>query len=319
MTTGEAPSWFIADSSCASIGEKREQAATEKKLEELRTIFPAATDAALRAELAQGGDLEAVANRLLRRDGADGAEAAAAEAAAAAAAPDRNAAVAQMQEEDTADGAAAALDAVVLDAPPGSSSRLALVQSPTSGLQRLPPNLAAFAASPDALAAQTVEQLAAGALKLTAKIARTVNELEEGVVSGAKVVTYFVVEVNQMNFTWELRRRYSQFASFHEALSEQARPPRVRQARPPTARQRARAALPCGCGVPTACDICDSTGASRHARGARPAPCAPCRRAAHTNPSPRLTRSGRSCPRCRRSSSSRRPRARAARTSPSAW
>ena len=122
----------------------------------------------------------------------------------------------------------------------------------------------------DALAAQTVEQLAAGALKLTAKIARTVNELEEGVVSGAKVVTYFVVEVNQMNFTWELRRRYSQFASFHEALSEQARPPRVRPARPPTARQRARAALPCGCGVPTACDICDSTGASRHARGARP-------------------------------------------------
>ena len=271
MTTGEAPSWFIADSSCASIGEKREQAATEKKLEELRTIFPAATDAVLRAELAQGGDLEAVANRLLRRDGADGAEAAAAaEAPAAAAAPDRNAAVAQMQEEDTADGAAAALDAVVLDAPPGSSSRLALVQSPTSGLQRLPPNLAAFAASPDALAAQTVEQLAAGALKLTAKIARTVNELEEGVVSGAKVVTYFVVEVNQMNFTWELRRRYSQFASFHEALSEQARPPRVRPPRPPTARQRARAALSCGRGVPTACDICDSTGASRHARGARP-------------------------------------------------
>ena len=268
MTTGEAPSWFIADSSCASIGEKREQAATEKKLEELRTIFPAATDAELRAELSQGGDLEAVANRLLRRDGADGAEA----AAAAAAAPDRNAAVAQMQEEDTADGAAAALDAVVLDAPPGSSSRLALVQSPTSGLQRLPPNLAAFAASPDALAAQTVEQLAAGALKLTAKIARTVNELEEGVVSGAKVVTYFVVEVNQMNFTWELRRRYSQFASFHEALSEQARPRAARPPGPPahSTPTSTRRSLPCGRGVPTACDICDSTGASRHARGARP-------------------------------------------------
>ena len=164
-----------------------------------------------------------------------------------------------MQEEEVADGAAAALDAVVLDAPPGSSSRLALVQSPTSGPQRLPPNLAAFAASPDALAAQTVEQLAAGALKLTAKIARTVNELEEGVVSGAKVVTYFVVEVNQMNFTWELRRRYSQFASFHEALERRV-PPRVRR---PARRQRARAARAPGCGVPTACDICDSTGASR--------------------------------------------------------
>ena len=46
MATGEAPSWFIADSSCDSIGEKRKQAATEKKLEELLTIFPAATDVA---------------------------------------------------------------------------------------------------------------------------------------------------------------------------------------------------------------------------------------------------------------------------------
>ena len=60
-------------------------------------------------------------------------------------------------------------------------------------------------------------QLAAGALRLEARVVRTANELEQRL-TGEKIVTKFVIEVKQLGYTWEVARRYSEWAAFHEAL-----------------------------------------------------------------------------------------------------
>ena len=69
----------------------------------------------------------------------------------------------------------------------------------------------------DKLKTQSVEHLAAGALKLNARIIKTSNVLEEGLLTD-KIVTLFVIEVRQLAFCWEVKRRYSEFYRFHELL-----------------------------------------------------------------------------------------------------
>ena len=76
------------------------------------------------------------------------------------------------------------------------------------------------AASLEELRSQSVGELATGALRTEARVIKTSNELEEGLL-GEKVVTNFVVEVRQLAFRWEVRRRYSEFHRFHELLSLQ--------------------------------------------------------------------------------------------------
>lgn len=70
------------------------------------------------------------------------------------------------------------------------------------------------------LKTQSVRQLAHGALRIDARVIKTANELEEGMLT-SKIVTLFVVEVRQLGFRWEIRRRYSEFHRFHELLSLQ--------------------------------------------------------------------------------------------------
>lgn len=72
----------------------------------------------------------------------------------------------------------------------------------------------------DKLKTQSVEHLAAGALKLNARIIKTSNVLEEGLLTD-KIVTLFVIEVRQLAFCWEVKRRYSEFYRFHELLALQ--------------------------------------------------------------------------------------------------
>uniref|UniRef100_A0A7S3EW78 PX domain-containing protein n=1 Tax=Haptolina ericina TaxID=156174 RepID=A0A7S3EW78_9EUKA len=61
--------------------------------------------------------------------------------------------------------------------------------------------------------------LTTGALRITARVCRTVNELEEGVLSDT-VVTKFIIEVKQLDFTWEVAKRYSDFDRFHLMLMD---------------------------------------------------------------------------------------------------
>lgn len=70
------------------------------------------------------------------------------------------------------------------------------------------------------LKTQSVAQLASGALRMDARVIKTSNVLEEGLLSD-KIVTLFVVEVRQLAFRWEVKRRYSEFHRFHELLSLQ--------------------------------------------------------------------------------------------------
>ena len=80
------------------------------------------------------------------------------------------------------------------------------------------PSIAKFGAQCDDLLKQTVAQLAAGALAISARVVSTRNEME-GTMLSEKIVTKYVLEVSQLGFKWEVARRYSEFAAFNEALS----------------------------------------------------------------------------------------------------
>jgi len=77
------------------------------------------------------------------------------------------------------------------------------------------------AESVESLAAQSIAQLSNGTLKIEARVTRTVNELEAGMLRNEKIVTKFVIGVEQLGFKWEVARRYSEFDKFHELLSLQ--------------------------------------------------------------------------------------------------
>lgn len=62
--------------------------------------------------------------------------------------------------------------------------------------------------------------LARGALRVAAKIIKTANDIEPGYLRDT-IVTFFVIEVHQLGIRWEVRRRYSEFHSFHELLTLQ--------------------------------------------------------------------------------------------------
>ena len=64
-TEADTPSWFIADSSLASVGEKREQAARAGALQTLQQIFPTSPVAQLRSAIDAGGNLTTIVDRLL--------------------------------------------------------------------------------------------------------------------------------------------------------------------------------------------------------------------------------------------------------------
>ena len=183
--------------------------------------FPDLSERSIRAALGDGGDLNEVASRLLS-GGAAAAPApalammsrdpfppaslggatlsgSAPEGAISGAAADREVALATAREEMAAVG----------------SARGAL--SPTGS--RLVAAMQPYQASQVELGHMTLRQLGEGPLRLTARIARTVNELEENLIGGDKVVTQYVIEVTQLGFTWEVMRRYSQFATFNETLS----------------------------------------------------------------------------------------------------
>ena len=190
--------------------------------------FPDLSERSIRAALGDGGDLNEVASRLLSGGGVAAAPApalammsrdpfppaslggatlsgSAAESVISGAisisteATDREVALATAREEMAAVG----------------SARGAL--SPTGS--RLVAAMVPYQASQAELGHMTLRQLGEGPLRLTARIARTVNELEESLIGGDKVVTQYVIEVRQLGFTWEVTRRYSQFATFNETLS----------------------------------------------------------------------------------------------------
>ena len=190
--------------------------------------FPDLPERSIRAALGDGGDLNEVASRLLSGGGVAAAPApalammsrdplppaslggatlsgSAAESVISGAisistdAADREVALATAREEMAAVG----------------SARGAL--SPTGS--RLVAAMEPYQASQVELGHMTLRQLGEGPLRLTARIARTVNELEESLIGGDKVVTQYVIEVRQLGFTWEVTRRYSQFATFNETLS----------------------------------------------------------------------------------------------------
>ena len=206
----ETPSWFIADSSCNTIESQRAEKVKEEQVMELQQMFPETPIDQLKAALAEGGDLNEVASRLLA-----GASAAAAPVGLSMMTQDTappselaGASVTGGAESDRELALAAARAEV---AAVGSARESAL--SPTG--QRLGSAVQPFAQqAPVDLAQQTVRQLAEGPLRLSARIARTVNEMEETLVGGEKVVTRFIIEVRQLGFTWEVARRYSQFVTF---------------------------------------------------------------------------------------------------------
>lgn len=211
----ETPSWFIADSSCNTIESQRAEKLKEQQVTELQQMFPETPVEQLKAALAEGGDLNEVASRLLA-----GASAAPAPAGLSMmtqdTAPPSDMAGASMAGTEESDRELALAAARAEVAAVGSARESAL--SPTG--QRLGSAVQPFAQqAPVDLAQQTVRQLAEGPLRLTARIARTVNEMEENLIGGEKVVTRFIIEVRQLGFTWEVARRYSQFVTFHEALS----------------------------------------------------------------------------------------------------
>lgn len=217
----ETPSWFFSDSSCNTVESQRAQQRLAERLAELQQMFPDLSERSIRAALGDGGDLNEVASRLLS-GGAAAAPApalammsrdpfppaslggatlsgSAPEGAISGAAADREVALATAREEMAAVG----------------SARGAL--SPTGS--RLVAAMQPYQASQVELGHMTLRQLGEGPLRLTARIARTVNELEENLIGGDKVVTQYVIEVTQLGFTWEVMRRYSQFATFNETLS----------------------------------------------------------------------------------------------------
>ena len=51
------------------------------------------------------------------------------------------------------------------------------------------------------------------AVEAMARVVRTANELEQRL-TGEKIVTKFVIEVKQLGYTWEVARRYSEWAAF---------------------------------------------------------------------------------------------------------
>ena len=61
----ETPSWFIADSSCNTIESKRAEKQKQSQIKELQQMFPETPIDQLKAALAEGGDLNEVASRML--------------------------------------------------------------------------------------------------------------------------------------------------------------------------------------------------------------------------------------------------------------
>lgn len=257
------PAWFIADSSLASVGEKREQAARADAQATLQQIFPSAPAAQLRAAVNAGGDLATIVDRLLAQQEPEAPPDAPAGAAPAGPRPRRvrfaeagpssagafSAEPPTQVEQMVFDGgrshfgggpSVAADGAPLAAAGGGGMSRLSdeelSEQMSSSGINADPTAGSARGLGRDGgreggdatlggvlqsgLGDQTLAQLAAGALRLHARVVRTVNELEEGML-GEKVVTKFIVEVQQLSFKWEVPRRYSEFYQFHELLSLQ--------------------------------------------------------------------------------------------------
>jgi hypothetical protein len=121
-------------------------------------------------------------------------------------------------------GAASCSDGASSAAPPdqpAADSAAGAASSSGAGSSRNSASLAAskFGAQNDELLQQSVAQLAAGHLRIHARVVSTQNAIEETLAS-TKIVTKFVVEVQQMGFKWEVARRYSEFAAFNEELAD---------------------------------------------------------------------------------------------------
>ena len=225
----QTPTWFIADSQCNTIESKRAEATRESHLQELCNIFPNADPAMLARELAAGGDLSAVANRVLSG-----------EAASASAAKGKSTRHEMMSGVDELGLCATMGSTSCEDTHAAGSSRDHAshraeaphsITTPTTGYKatgtssassavssKFGPSIAKFGAQCDDLLKQTVAQLAAGALAISARVVSTRNEME-GTMLSEKIVTKYVLEVSQLGFKWEVARRYSEFAAFNEALS----------------------------------------------------------------------------------------------------
>jgi len=115
-------------------------------------------------------------------------------------------------------GAASCSDAASSAAPPAQPAPEGSASS--SGGRRAAGSLDAskFGAQSDELLQQTVAQLAAGQLRIHARVVSTQNAIEE-TLAVSKIVTKFIIEVQQLGFKWEVARRYSEFAAFNEELS----------------------------------------------------------------------------------------------------
>ncbi len=198
------PSWFIGDSECNTVGTVRSQ---QRAVDHLKAVFPHANEATLRTELKHGGDLDAVAARLLRLETGE---------ASSTSDEPRQRAVLSIPRANTAAAAAAASAASAADddddVGAGRFSRISFAESDTPK-----PDMLVEPETAEELSKQSLAQLAAGALRLEARVVRTANELEQRL-TGEKIVTKFVIEVKQLGYTWEVARRYSEWAAFHEAL-----------------------------------------------------------------------------------------------------
>ena len=197
-----SPSWFIASSDLTTLGEKRAQ---EKRvhtvLESLQQVFPTLDSGTLRAAIAAGGDLSSVVNRLLEAQQPSH-SADAPPSRAVPPLPQQQQMMEQMEQDDDAEcRLSAEMESSGLgDAAVAGSARASRLSDDA--------NLAAALADETAenLAAQSVAQLSNGTLRITASLTRTVNELEErGMMLSEKIVTKFVIDVEQLGFKWEVR------------------------------------------------------------------------------------------------------------------
>ncbi|KAL1522412.1 hypothetical protein AB1Y20_017402 [Prymnesium parvum] len=212
----QSPSWFIASSDLTTLGEKRAQETRVRTaLQSLQQVFPTCTEARLRSAIACGGDLGAVVNRLLEQQ----VDSAMPDQGGPSSPPARAAAVEQMKLDEDVDARLSeemASSGLGDPSVPGSARASQLNDDDTSL------TTAIGEISAENLAAQSVAQLSNGTLKISARVTRTFNELEDrGLMLGDKIVTKFVINVEQLGFKWEVARRYSEFCKFHDLLSLQ--------------------------------------------------------------------------------------------------
>ncbi len=245
----DPPSWFIADSSLSSVGERREQqaaakaeeakaAAAREALETLQQIFPDASEQQLREAVEAGGDLSVVVDRLLaatapdtEADSAGGASSSSSGGDGAGEAQPRgptrrvrfaversDGTMSRLSDGDLSDQMASS---GIRSDPVQGSARQSALRSRTAGATADDMTLGGVLQQGTSVGEQSLSTLANGPLRISARVVRTANELEEGLVYGERVVTKFVIEISQLGFKWEVGRRYSEFHRFHELLALQ--------------------------------------------------------------------------------------------------